>query len=45
MAKQDNPGTDKQEAEERMSLSAKVIHDSIFKEAISELSRSSSALF
>ncbi len=33
------------EAEERKPPSAKVIHDAIFKEAISELSRSSSALF
>ncbi len=37
--------TDKQEADERKSPSAKVIHGSIFKEAVSELSRSSSALF
>ena len=37
--------TDQQEAEERMSPSAKIIHASIYKEAISELSRSSSALF
>ena len=41
----DSSGSDNQESEERKSPSAKVIHDSIFKEALSELSRSSSALF
>ena len=37
--------TDRQEAEERKSPSAKIIHNSIFQEATLELSRSSSALF
>ena len=45
MKKSDFSEPDQQEAEERKSPSAKVVYHSIFKEAISELSRSSSALF
>ncbi|WP_029034727.1 formate/nitrite transporter family protein [Salinimicrobium terrae] len=45
MTKENFSDTDKQESEERKSPTAKVIHDSIFIEALSELSRSSSALF
>lgn len=45
MTKKNSSYEDDQEAEERKSPSAKVVHDSIFKEAVSELSRSSSALF
>lgn len=37
--------TEDKEAEERKSPSAKVIHDAIYKEAVVELSRPSSALF
>ena len=45
MTEEDFPDMGGEEAEARKSPSAKVIHDSIFKEAVSELSRSSSALF
>lgn len=45
MLKVENFKTDKEEAEERMSPSAKIIHASIYKEAMAELARSSSALF
>lgn len=45
MAKEEFSDSDKQEAADRKAPSAKVIHDSIFQEAVSELSRSSSALF
>ena len=44
MTKEEITDSDNQESEERKSPSAKIIHDSIYKEAISELSRSSSAL-
>lgn len=45
MEKENSYEEEHQEANERKSPSAKVIHDSIFKEAEEELSRSSSALF
>ena len=45
MAKENNPRIDQQEAEERQAPTAKIIHDTIYKEAEEELTRSSSALF
>lgn len=45
MAKENSTSLNQQEAEERKAPTAKIIHDTIFKEAEEELSRSSSALF
>lgn len=44
MTEDKNNKKEQEEAEERKSPSAKVVHDAILKEAVSELSRSSSAL-
>lgn len=45
MKEEERHQAEEKEAEERKSPSAKTIHDAIYKEAVLELSRSSSALF